>query len=110
MQNLRSMKLEQIDQWKREGKKLVFTNGCFDLLHPGHIHYLEEAAALGDKLIVGLNADNSVRNLKGPNRPINNEDFRKRMLEGLASGKSGYCIFRSNPIGPNRNNSTRYFG
>ena len=75
--------LDQITKWKNEGHTLVFTNGCFDLLHPGHVQYLNEAAALGDKLIVGLNDDDSVRRLKGGNRPINVLDFRQRMLEGL---------------------------
>ena len=63
---------------------MVFTNGCFDLLHPGHVHYLKEAKALGDKLIVGLNSDASVQQLKGNNRPINDEVFRLKMLLGLA--------------------------
>ena len=62
---------------------LVFTNGCFDILHVGHIQYLEQSRALGDKLIVGLNSDASVRLLKGPSRPINNQNDRKRMLEAL---------------------------
>ena len=64
-------------------KKIVFTNGCFDILHPGHVQYLQEARALGDVLLVGLNADASVRTLKGPDRPINNEKFRQKMLEAL---------------------------
>jgi len=55
---------------KRNGKRVVFTNGCFDVLHPGHIHSLEAARALGDCLIVGLNGDESVRALKGPDRPV----------------------------------------
>ena len=58
------------------GKKLVATNGCFDLLHPGHVRYLQAARALGDALAVGLNGDRSVRELKGPGRPINNERDR----------------------------------
>jgi rfaE bifunctional protein nucleotidyltransferase chain/domain len=62
---------------------LVFTNGCFDILHVGHIQYLEQSRALGDKLIVGLNSDESVRRLKGPTRPVNNQADRKRMLEAL---------------------------
>jgi len=59
-----------VQELKREGKKIVFTNGCFDLLHPGHIKCLEEAKKLGDVLIVGVNSDQSVRRLKGPERPI----------------------------------------
>ncbi|RLA64235.1 MAG: D-glycero-beta-D-manno-heptose 1-phosphate adenylyltransferase [Epsilonproteobacteria bacterium] len=66
-----------------EGKKIVFTNGCFDILHPGHVGYLAAARELGDFLVIGLNSDNSVKKLKGPDRPINNEKNRKFMLEGL---------------------------
>jgi rfaE bifunctional protein nucleotidyltransferase chain/domain len=62
---------------------LVFTNGCFDILHVGHLQYLEQSRALGDKLIVGLNSDDSVRRLKGPSRPVNSQADRKRMLEAL---------------------------
>ncbi len=64
--------------------KVVFTNGCFDLLHAGHVAYLQEAASLGDRLIVGLNSDASVRRLKGDQRPINPQDERKMVLEALA--------------------------
>jgi rfaE bifunctional protein nucleotidyltransferase chain/domain len=64
-------------------RKLVFTNGCFDLLHLGHIDYLNKAARLGDFLIVGLNTDQSVRGLKGPGRPINNEESRSKLLSAL---------------------------
>ncbi len=64
-------------------QRIVFTNGCFDLLHPGHVHYLTQAKALGDVLIVGLNSDTSVAAIKGPQRPINNHDFRSRMLVAL---------------------------
>jgi D-beta-D-heptose 7-phosphate kinase/D-beta-D-heptose 1-phosphate adenosyltransferase len=66
-------------------RALVFTNGCFDLLHPGHLRYLAEARALGDFLLVGLNSDRSVRALKGPARPILNEAVRAEMLAGLAA-------------------------
>jgi rfaE bifunctional protein nucleotidyltransferase chain/domain len=62
---------------------LVFTNGCFDILHVGHLQYLEQSRALGDKLIVGLNSDDSVRRLKGPSRPVNSQADRKRMLLAL---------------------------
>lgn len=62
---------------------LVFTNGCFDILHVGHIQYLAQSRALGDRLIVGLNSDDSVRRLKGPTRPVNNQADRKRMLMAL---------------------------
>lgn len=65
--------------------RLVFTNGCFDLLHPGHVAYLEAARALGDRLVVGVNTDASVRRLKGPSRPMVEEEARMRVLAGLAS-------------------------
>jgi rfaE bifunctional protein nucleotidyltransferase chain/domain len=66
------------------GQTIAFTNGVFDLLHPGHVRYLQSARALGDALIVGLNADASVRRNKGPGRPINNELERAEILAGLA--------------------------
>lgn len=66
-----------------KNKKIVFTNGCFDILHRGHVAYLNEAKSLGDLLIVGLNSDASVKRLKGPERPINNELDRKFVLENL---------------------------
>ena len=69
--------------WKFQGKKVVFTNGCFDLLHPGHIEYLNKARDLGDILLIGLNSDDSVRRLKGSDRPINPESDRALMLAGL---------------------------
>lgn len=69
-----------------EGKRIVFTNGCFDLLHPGHVRYLEEASLLGDVLVVGLNTDQSVRSLdKSPSRPIQDEQARAQVLAALAS-------------------------
>ena len=68
---------------KAEGKKIVFTNGCFDILHVGHVRYLNEAKALGDILILGLNSDSSVKSLKGSNRPINNESDRAEVLNAL---------------------------
>ena len=68
---------------KAKGKRIVFTNGCFDLLHLGHVRYLEEAKALGDVLVVGVNSDSSVRKLKGPKRPILRERERTEILSGL---------------------------
>lgn len=73
----------QIEEWKKESKKIVFTNGCFDLIHPGHLSYLLEAANLGDKLIIGVNTDHSVRKIKGEERPINNEQSRLQLLASL---------------------------
>jgi len=74
----------QVLAWRSNGGKIVFTNGCFDLLHPGHIHLLHQARALGDRLIVGLNTDSSVRRLKGPGRPILSENDRAILLAALS--------------------------
>ncbi|TAD99287.1 MAG: D-glycero-beta-D-manno-heptose 1-phosphate adenylyltransferase [Bacteroidetes bacterium] len=74
----------RVERWREKGEKVVFTNGCFDILHLGHIDYLEKAKALGNKLIVALNSDRSVRKLKGDGRPINKEHSRARMLAALA--------------------------
>jgi D-beta-D-heptose 7-phosphate kinase/D-beta-D-heptose 1-phosphate adenosyltransferase len=73
-----------VEKLKRKGKRIVFTNGCFDLLHLGHIRYLEKARSLGDILLVGVNSDRSVRNLKGPERPILPEEERTEILSSLA--------------------------
>lgn len=70
---------------KEQGKKVVFTNGCFDILHVGHVSYLENAKRQGNILIVGVNSDESTRRLKGPTRPINNENDRACMLSALKS-------------------------
>ena len=75
----------QIQAWHNNGKRIVFTNGCFDLLHPGHIDYLDKAKQLGDVLIVGLNDDASIRRLKGAKRPINPLPDRACMLAALKS-------------------------
>ena len=71
-------------QMHARGQKLVFTNGCFDLLHAGHVRYLQAARGLGEALVVALNGDDSVRALKGPARPINGEQDRAEVLAGLA--------------------------
>jgi rfaE bifunctional protein nucleotidyltransferase chain/domain len=71
--------------WKREGKTVVFTNGCYDLLHPGHVRLLEKARSMGDILILALNSDASVRRLKGPSRPLIPEMQRAELAAGLAS-------------------------
>ncbi|MBQ6131551.1 MAG: D-glycero-beta-D-manno-heptose 1-phosphate adenylyltransferase [Selenomonadaceae bacterium] len=68
---------------RRQGKKIVFTNGCFDIIHAGHVRYLTAAKNFGDVLIVGLNTDESVRKLKGASRPINTQDDRAEVLLGL---------------------------
>ena len=69
--------------WQNEGEKIVFTNGVFDLLHIGHVTYLAKAAELGDKLIIGLNADSSVKRIKGDSRPINDQSSRAALLASL---------------------------
>lgn len=81
---LTSARLQTVlDGYRAQKKKIVFTNGCFDLLHIGHIRYLEQARSLGDILIVGINSDASVRELKGPTRPIQNENDRAEILASL---------------------------
>lgn len=72
-----------IENLKKDGKKVVFTNGCFDILHVGHLTYLEEAKRQGDILVVGVNSDLSVKRLKGESRPINSEKDRATLLAGL---------------------------
>lgn len=69
--------------WKKNKNSIVFTNGCFDILHYGHINYLAKAKDLGDKLIIGLNSDDSVRRIKGENRPLNNQKDRAMLLASL---------------------------
>jgi len=87
---------DQLPAWRAtmraSGRKLVVTNGCFDLLHLGHVTYLENARNLGDALLIGVNSDASVRELKGPDRPVNNEQDRAAVLAALAS-VDGACIF-----------------
>jgi len=73
-----------IDQTRTSGGIAVFTNGCFDVLHPGHVQYLEKSRTLGDYLIVGLNSDASIKQIKGPSRPILEEEARAYMLASLA--------------------------
>jgi rfaE bifunctional protein nucleotidyltransferase chain/domain len=87
---------DQLPHWRgavrASGRKLVVTNGCFDLLHPGHVTYLEAARNLGDTLLVGLNSDASITELKGPGRPVNTESDRAVVLAALAS-VDGVCVF-----------------
>lgn len=73
----------RLNHWRETGKKIVFSNGCFDILHRGHVEYLSKAADLGDVLIIGLNTDDSVRRLKGNSRPINDEKSRAIVLSAL---------------------------
>jgi len=74
---------DRVIEWKRQGKRVVFTNGCFDLLHLGHVDYLEKARNLGDALVVGLNTDDSVSRFKGPQRPIQDQQSRARVMAAL---------------------------
>jgi D-glycero-beta-D-manno-heptose 1-phosphate adenylyltransferase len=87
---------EKLPEWRAAlragGRRLVVTNGCFDLLHPGHVTCLETARNLGDALLVGLNSDGAVRALKGPDRPVNTEADRATVLAALQS-VDGVCIF-----------------
>lgn len=82
---LKNLEIDELEEFRKQnsGKKIVFTNGCFDILHIGHIRYLKEAAQLGDLLVVGLNSDDSVRRLKGLERPINPQDERMEILASL---------------------------
>ena len=81
----RAAALEQVERWRRRGWRVGFTNGCFDLLHPGHVHLLEQSRSWCDRLVVGLNSDASVKRLKGPARPIQSEAARAAVLASLAS-------------------------
>lgn len=72
-----------LSQWRFKSEKIVFTNGCFDILHRGHVEYLTKAAALGSKLVIGLNTDASVKRLKGESRPINDQEARAIILSSL---------------------------
>lgn len=71
---------KKVAEWKSKGEQVVFTNGCFDIIHLGHVDYLEKARSLGNKLVVGLNTDNSVSRFKGPERPVQNQDSRARVI------------------------------
>lgn len=90
--------LEKVNIWRENGNKIVFTNGCFDLLHLGHVDYLEKASEFGDCLIVGLNTDSSVRKLKGPQRPLTNEKARARVLAALQFVNAVVLFSEDTPI------------
>jgi D-beta-D-heptose 7-phosphate kinase/D-beta-D-heptose 1-phosphate adenosyltransferase len=79
----RAAAIERVAQWRRRGRRVVFTNGCFDILHPGHVSLLRQARAAGDVLVVGLNSDDSVRRLKGAGRPVQSEAARAAVLASL---------------------------
>jgi len=90
--------LEQVRLWRAKGERVVFTNGCFDLLHVGHVTYLERARRYGHRLVVGLNTDASVRGLKGPDRPLIREDDRARVLAALASVDAVVLFDEATPL------------
>jgi rfaE bifunctional protein nucleotidyltransferase chain/domain len=83
--------------WREEGKSIVFTNGCFDIIHPGHINYLSMAADLGDILIIGLNSDDSVKRLKGKDRPYQDENSRALILAALSFTSSVVLFTEDTP-------------
>jgi D-beta-D-heptose 7-phosphate kinase/D-beta-D-heptose 1-phosphate adenosyltransferase len=88
----------RVHQWRDQGERIVFTNGCFDLLHAGHVSYLEQARHHGQRLIVGLNTDASVRALKGAGRPIIPEADRARVLAALAAVDAVVLFAESTPL------------
>ena len=89
----------ELAQQLRRGKRLVFTNGVFDILHAGHVRYLQQAAELGDLMLVGVNSDESVRQLnKGPNRPIHSVEDRIFVLEGLSAVSGAIEFLESTPV------------
>lgn len=85
-------------QLQAQGGKVVFTNGCFDLIHAGHVQYLQQAKALGDVLIVGLNSDSSVRELKGKSRPLVSEEERAMVLAALESVDAVVLFHQQTPL------------
>ncbi len=87
-----------VHQWKAGSQKIVFTNGCFDILHPGHIDYLNKAADLGDKLIVALNTDASVQKLKGSHRPIQSEQSRLQIMASLECVSAVFLFGEETPL------------
>ncbi len=91
--------LGHINTWKMAGDKIVFTNGCFDVLHLGHVTYLAKAASLGTRLIVALNTDESIRSLnKAPNRPIHDEDARQCVVAGLGFVDAVLLFHETTPL------------
>lgn len=86
-----------INRWKEDGRTIVTTNGCFDLIHAGHIQYLHETASLGDKLVVGLNSDASVKRLKGETRPLQNESDRLKIMASLKMVDLAFIFSEDDP-------------
>ena len=98
-QSLPGRARESLERWRAAGDRIVFTNGVFDLIHRGHVEYLEEARALGDRLVVGVNGDASVQRLKGPARPIVPEAERVELLEALESVDLAVVFDDDTPLG-----------
>ncbi len=94
----RTALIEAVNMWRSQGKVIVFTNGCFDILHRGHVEYLNDAKRLGDLLVLGLNSDLSVSRLKGPDRPVVSEDDRAFILSQLISVDAVYVFDEDTPI------------
>ncbi|MBN1103936.1 MAG: D-glycero-beta-D-manno-heptose 1-phosphate adenylyltransferase [Deltaproteobacteria bacterium] len=90
---------EEIDRLKTQGKRVVFTNGCFDILHPGHARYLWEARRLGDYLIVAVNSDRSVRAIKGPGRPVLDQQARSELVAALGAVDEVLIFDEDDPLG-----------
>ena len=88
---------QRLSLWRKSNQKIVFTNGCFDLLHLGHVDYLAKAKDLGDRLIVGINSDSSVRRLKGSHRPLQDENSRLHIIAALASVDAVILIDEDTP-------------
>ena len=88
----------KLEQWKNLKKTIVFTNGCFDLLHKGHINLLKKASEFGDKLIVGINSDESVKKIKGKNRPIEDQKARRKNLLKLKYVDDVYVFEETTPL------------
>ena len=89
---------KKLEEWKKSKKTIVFTNGCFDLLHKGHIALLTRASKYGDKLIVGINSDESVKKIKGEDRPVQNQKTRKKKLLNLKFVNDVYVFEESTPL------------
>jgi len=87
-----------VSDLRAQGKRIVFTNGCFDIIHAGHVDYLERAREFGDFLIVGMNSDSSIRKIKGEKRPIVPEDLRARVLSGLRAVDCVFIFDEETPI------------
>ena len=94
--------VRQCNIWRMKGDRIVFTNGCFDLLHRGHVTYLQEAAALGDRLVIGLNSAASVSRLKGPHRPINDELTRTHLLAALVEQRRATVVAHRRQVSQRR--------